>query len=117
LTISVGTAPATPKAGDAVTLRATVDDPDGSQLLDKTERAVDYGDGTPFGGLEGHIDCVGGTGPWTPPPPVPVHEQLVFQHVYAHPGTYTITLKFTALGNCAYLPSEGTTTATITIVQ
>lgn len=117
LTASVSASPASLKAGEPVTFRITVDDPDGGRLLDKTERTVDYGDGTPFGGIAGHIDCVEGTGPWTPPPPVPVHEELVFQHAYVNPGTYTVTVRFKALGNCAYPASEGTATTTVVVTR
>jgi hypothetical protein len=117
LTASVSASPASPKAGEPVTFRIRVEDPDGSRLLDRTERTVDYGDGTPFGGTAGHGDCAGGTGPWTPPPPVPVHEELVFQHAYVNPGTYTVTVSFKALGNCAYPASEGTATTTVVVTR
>ena len=77
---------------------------------------VDYGDGSPFLGAGGHLDCFPGYGPWDSAAR-PVHEELVFQHVYEHAGTYTATFKFTTYGNCAYGPSHGTATPTITVTK
>jgi hypothetical protein len=115
LTAKVGPlAPAAPRKGETVTIPVTVDDADGSSLLDTSGRDVDYGDGTPVLGISGHIDCTQGFGPWTPPAPVPLHAELRFQHAYATSGTYTVVMRFKSLGSCAYGPSE--TTATVTIV-
>lgn len=47
----------------------------------------------------------------------PIHEELVFNHVYEHAGTYTATFKFTTYGNCAYGRSHGTATPTITVTK
>lgn len=116
MTVAVAVSPASPKAGDTVTFRVTVDDPDGSHLLSKTDGTVDYGDGTPTRQMSGHVDCVGGSGPWTPPPPVPVHEELTYQHVYATPGTYTATFTYRSMGNCAYGPSEAVRPVTVTVL-
>lgn len=115
MTVAVSVSPAAPKAGDTVTFRVTVDDPDGSHLLSRTDGTVDYGDGTPTTGVGGHVDCAGGSGPWTPPSPVPVHEELTYQHVYAAAGTYTVTFTYHSMGNCAYGPSDGIRTTTVTV--
>ncbi len=40
--------------------RVVDDDPDGSRLLgDGSKQLVDFGDGTPFLGVGGHVDCAG----------------------------------------------------------
>ena len=116
LTITVDVIPAAPKAGEPVTFRVVVDDPDGSRLLGEgSEDLVDFGDGTPFLSVGGHVECAGGFGPWTTPPPVPLHEEFTYEHVYASAGTYTVTLKFESLGNCAYPPSQATKTVKVTV--
>lgn len=115
MTVAVSWSPSSPKAGDTVTFQVTVDDPDGSQLLSRSEGTVDYGDGTPVLGVGGHIDCVGGFGPWTPPDPVPVHENLTYQHAYAAGGSYSTTFTFKSLGNCAYAPSQATKTVVVAV--
>lgn len=115
MTVVVSVSPASPRAGDTVTFRVTVDDPDGGQLLSRTDGTVDYGDGTPTTGVGGHLDCVGGSGAWTTPAPVPVHEEITYQHVYAAAGTYTATFTYRSLGNCAYGPSEAVRTATVSV--
>ena len=115
LTVTVAYTPAAPKAGDTVTFRVVVDDPDGSMLLDRRGIANDYGDGTPFDGVGGHLDCVAMWGPWTPPAPVHVHEELTFQHLYAKAGTYVAKFPFGSLGDCAHPPNQATGTATVTV--
>ena len=107
--------PSTPKAGETVTFRVVVDDPDGDMLLGASGSGNDYGDGTPAGGFGGHKDCVAMYGPWTTPAPVPVHDELTFQHAYASPGTYVAKFPFGTLGDCARGPSEGTGTATVIV--
>ena len=115
LTVAVTVSPPSPKAGDTVTFRVTVDDPDGDQLLSRDLGTVDYGDGTPVTGVSGHRDCLQLYGPHTPPDPVLVHEEITFQHVYATPGTYTATFTYRSLGDCARGPSEGIGSATVTV--
>lgn len=117
LTVTVSATPTSPSVGQTVTFRVLVQDPDGNRLLDTSARTVDYGDGSPFGGVGGHVDCVSGYGPWTTPTPVPVHEELAFEHAYANIGSYRVTFKFNALGDCAHGPSEGTATATVTVTN
>ena len=114
MTVAVSVSPAAPKAGETVTFRVTVDDPDGAELVGG-QGSVDYGDGTPVGSYGGHLDCVGWSGPWTPPDPVPLHKELTYQHSYAAAGTYTVTFAFTSLGNCAYGPSEAVQKASLTV--
>ena len=115
LTVTVTYAPANPRPGEAVTFKVVVDDPDGQSLLDRTGMANDYGDGAPQAIPSAIVDCTEGYGPWTPPPPTPVHAEPSFQHTYAKPGTYVVKLPFKALGDCAYGPSEATATVTVTV--
>ena len=115
LTVDASVSPSTPRAGDTVTFRVTVDDPDGDQLLSRELGTVDYGDGTPVTGVSGHRDCLQLYGPHTPPDPVPVHEEITFQHVYATPGTYTATFTYRSLGDCARGPSEGARSVIVTV--
>jgi hypothetical protein len=98
-----------------VTFRVVVDDPDGSQLVDRNGSGVDYGDGSPLAGGYGGMACTPGFGPTTPPTPVPVHEELALSHVYARPGTYTAKFPFQTFGNCASGPSEGSATVTVVV--
>jgi hypothetical protein len=115
LTVSMSTSPTAPKVGDVVTFDVTVDDPDGAELLDRSERTINYGDTDPSGEIGGHVDCVGGSGPWTTPAPVPLHEHLVFQHAYTSTGTYTVTARYHSFGNCAYPTSAGMATTTVVV--
>ncbi len=115
LTVKVTVTPEAPRAGETVTFRVVVDDPDGGTLQGYQD-TVDYGDGTPFSGVGGHIDCVPGYGPWDSAS-VPVHEEITFRHVYANAGTYTAAFKFTTYGNCAYGPSQGMATPTVTVAR
>jgi hypothetical protein len=112
MTVAVTVSPAAPKAGETVTFRVTVDDPDGAALVGD-QGIVDYGDGTPVPGMSGHVDCGWSYGPWTPPDPVPLHKELTYQHAYAGAGTYTVTFTFNSYGNCAYGPSEAIKTVTV----
>ncbi len=115
LTVKVTVTPEVPKAGEIVTFHVVVDDPDGG-ILQGYQDTVDYGDGSPFLGAGGHLDCFPGYGPWDSAAR-PVHEELVFKHVYEHAGTYPATFKFTTYGNCAYGPSHGKATPTITVTK
>ena len=116
LTVTVGVMPAAPKAVAPVTFRVVVDDPDGSQLLgDGSHELVDFGGGTPFLGVAGHVECAGGFGAWTTPAPVPLHEEFTYEHVYAKACTYTLTLTYESLGNCAYPPNRVTKTVNVTV--
>ena len=115
LTVQVTVTPQAPKAGETVTFRVVVDDPDGN-ALQAYDGTVDYGDGTPFYGVGGHVECAGFFGPWDSTP-VPVHQELAFKHVYANAGTYTATFRFATLGNCAYGPSQATATATVVVTK
>jgi len=116
LTVTVTVSPAAPRAGDTVSFRVVVDDPDGGTLLDHPDNANVYGDGIPSTDVLGHIDCIGPqAGPWTPPDPTPVHLDATFQHVYRSAGTYTATFTFKSLGDCAHEPSEGTARANVVI--
>lgn len=115
ITAKLSHLPIAPKAGATVTFSVTVDDPDGRMLVDPSGRANNYGDGPP--GVGGNLigDCEARFGPWTPGAPVPVHADLTFEHVYAAPGTYTVSFPIKSLGDCTYGPSETTATATITV--
>jgi hypothetical protein len=114
MTLAVSVSPAAPKARETVTFRVTVDDPDGAYLVSE-QGSLDYGDGTPVPGYDGHVDCFGSYGPWTPPDPAPLHKEITYQHAYAGAGTYTVTFTFKSLGNCAYGPSEAIKTATVSV--
>jgi hypothetical protein len=116
MSVTVSATPASPRAGQAVTFRVTVDDPDGAQLVSRDVGVVDYGDGTPVVPVSAHRDCYVAHGPWTPGAPEPIHADLTFQHVYAAAGTYTATFTFRSLGDCTYGPSEATRTATVTVL-
>jgi hypothetical protein len=105
--------PQAPTEGEIVTFQVVVDDPDGGSLQGYRD-TVDYGDGTPFVGVGGHVECFSQYGTWESAAR-PVHEELSFTHVYLHAGTYTATFKFNTLGNCAYGPSAGTAAPTITV--
>lgn len=115
MTVKVTFSPAAPKPGDTVTFHVVVDDPDGALLLDHPDNANDYGDGSPTIGEQGHNDCVGMRGPWTPPDPVPVHEDLSYKHVYTRAGTYTANFTYQSLGDCAHEPDKVTTTVTVPV--
>ena len=116
LTIKVTVTPEAPRAGDVVTFHVVVDDPDGGNLQGYGD-TIDYGDGTPYLGVIGHLDCFPVKyGPWDSAAR-PVHEELSFAHVYEHAGTYTATFKFAAHGNCAYGPSQGTATPVLTVTK
>ncbi|MGI8810493.1 MAG: hypothetical protein ACR2KK_22105 [Acidimicrobiales bacterium] len=117
LTVQVTSTPTAPKAGETVTFRVVVDDPDGSQLLDRTGIANDYGDAPPEGGVNAHRDCTERWGPWTPGPTEPVRAELTFRHVYAGPGTYVASFPFRSLGDCPQgpRPSDGIGTVTVTV--
>lgn len=108
ISVKVTYSPTAPKAGETVTFSVTVDDPDGSTLLDRNGIANDYGDGSPGSGVGGHVDCVERFGPWTPDAPNPVHADLTFRHVYAVAGTYTASFPVKSLGDCTYGPSAAT---------
>ena len=115
LIVAVSVSPPSPRAGDAVTFRVTVDDPDGNQLVSRDLGVADYGDGTPVTGVAAHRDCLQLYGTHTPPAPVAVHEEVTFQHVYAAPGTYTATFTYRSLGDCAHGPSEGARSVIVTV--
>jgi hypothetical protein len=115
MTVKVTFAPAAPKPGDTVTFHVVVDDADGGQLLEHPDNTNDYGDGTPSNGIAGHIDCVGGWGPWTPPDPVPVHQDVSYKHVYTGAGTYAASFTFQSLGDCAHPPDKVTTTVSVPV--
>ncbi len=115
LTAKVTYTPSTPKAGETVTFRVVVDDPDGSRFLDTSGIANNYGDAPPEGGVGGHADCIARFGPWTPDASQPIHADLTFRHVYANPGTYTVSLPFGSLGDCTYARSEAVATTTVTV--
>lgn len=114
LTVTIAVSPEAPRAGETVTFRVVLDDPDGDSLR-ASHDDVDYGDGGPTVGVGGHVDCAPGFGPWDSAAR-PVHEELVFTHVYAQPGTYTATFPFTTYGNCAYGPSAATARPTVTVI-
>lgn len=115
MSVKLSYLPTAPKAGETVTFYVTVDDPDGSMLLDRDGMANDYGDTAPERGPTAHVDCFERFGPWTPEAPTPVHADLTFRHVYATAGTYTVSLPFKSLGDCTYGPTEATARATITV--
>lgn len=115
MTVEISYLPTAPKAGETVVFSVTVDDPDGSGLLDRTGIANNYGDGTPSQGVAGHADCVARFGPWTPEAPKPLHAELTFRHSYATAGTYTVSFPFKSIGDCTHGPSQATATATITV--
>jgi hypothetical protein len=114
LTVTIAVSPEAPRAGETVTFRVVLDDPDGDSLRAQHDD-VDYGDGGPTVGVGGHVNCAPGSGPWDSAAR-PVHEELVFTHVYAQPGTYTATFPFTTYGNCAYGPSAATARPTVTVI-
>ena len=61
--------------------------------------------------MGGHNDCIGAWGPWTPPEPVPVHEELTYQHVYVNPGHFFFRSRQVPGSSVAnYLTREGETT-------
>lgn len=115
LTVKLSYLPTTPKAGETVTFSVTVDDPDGSMLLDDDGLGNNYGDRTPDFSPTAIVDCLERYGPWTPEPPRPVHADLTFRHVYASAGTYNVSFPFKAIGDCMYGPSEAVATATIVV--
>jgi hypothetical protein len=115
LTVKLSYLPTAPKAGETVTFSVTVDDPDGSMLLDREGIANNYGDRPPEFSPTAIVDCLERYGPWTPEAPRPVHADLTFRHVYASAGTYTVSFPFKAIGDCMYGPSEAVATATIVV--
>ena len=115
ITAELSYLPTAPKAGETVTFYVTVDDPDGNMLLDRDGMANNYGDKAPERGPTAIVDCVERYGPWTPDPPNPVHADLTFRHVYAAPGTYTVSFPFESVGDCTYGRSKTAATATITV--
>lgn len=116
ITVKVSYLPTAPRAGETVTFSVTVDDPDGSRIVDRDGLGNDYGDGTSTVRPNAHVDCFERFGPWIPDPPEPFHADLTFRHVYKVAGTYTVAFPFKTLGDCTYGPSEAVATATITVM-
>lgn len=102
VTFDVTFDPAQPVAGQPVTMTVEAHDPEAGILIMGSGETAScrpgWGDGT--SGVGGCIRTVEQrnehpprTGPWDPPPPVGASTTGFFQHTYAQPGTYTVTVR------------------------
>jgi hypothetical protein len=93
--------PVRPMAGEPVTLTVEAYDPEAEILIvkgsDHTSCAPDWGDAEVYAPgctttYEGRAENPPRTGPWDPPPPIGADAVATFEHIYAEPGTYTVTV-------------------------
>ncbi len=123
ITVQVSVASGTHKVGQPVTFHIVVDDPD--RPIEHICVGTDYGDASvPFCGrpiVERAPADQQPHGPWAPPPKQPDHLETDPTHSYRSAGSYTVHFVYRSQQSCAATGdpyySEGTGTATITIVN
>ena len=98
--ITVTTAPAVPRAGDAVTFTVHVADPD-TPISERPCVEYTFGEGSARGGTcASHCPNIPARyGAWEPPPPRPGDSTFKMEHIYATAGVFEARFRVT-VGMC-----------------